>query len=74
MSYNTKFLGLSSDVKFYIKGYNTYDAVFTNEFCFGYDDYNELYLLNVYQIKSGIKFASIEIARGLYAYWSVSLE
>lgn len=75
VAYNTKFLGTSADDNFRIKGRNTRDAEELDEICFGYDGkYKQLHLLNVYQTKSGLKFASTEIVMGLYAYWSVSLD
>lgn len=75
VSYNTKFLGTSTEDNFCINGCNTKDAKLLNEFCFGYDDkYKQIHLLHVYETKNGTKFASIELLMGLYAYWLLSLD
>lgn len=75
VAYNTKFLGVSQDDNFRIKGRSTRDAKPLHEICFGYDgNYKELHLLNVYEMKSGLRFAATEIVMGMYAYWSVSLD
>ena len=75
VAYNTKFLGTGTDDNFRIKGRSTRDAEELDEICFGYDGkYKQLHLLHVYETKSGLKFASTELAMGLYAYWSVSLD
>ena len=75
VAYNTKFLGVSQNDNFRIKGRSTHDAEELDEICFGYDGkYRQLHLLHVYQMKSGLKFATTEIVMGLNAYWSVSLD
>ena len=72
VAYNTEFLGVSANDKFIIKGKDTQEAECLDEFCFGYDMYDQMHLLDVYITSSGIKFASTEIMMGVYGYWLVT--
>ena len=73
VSYNTKFLGVSSSDNFIINGESTRNAKSLNEFCYGYDKmYEELHILNVFETTSGIRFAAAEIAMSVYAFWEIS--
>ena len=72
VAYNTKFLGYNYDDNYIIRGQSIKNSKSLNEFCFGYDGtYEQLHLLHVYETKSGLKYASIEISMGVYAFWEI---
>ena len=74
VAYNTKFLGVSSNNDFSIKGHKVKNSRPINEICFEYDgQYHQLHLLNVYETDFGEKFASTELSMGIYAYWEITL-
>ena len=69
--YNLQFLGHSMTDEYIINGESTKHSVSTNEFCYGYDEYGELQIINVYKTEKGTRYASIERSMSVYVYWRV---
>lgn len=72
IAYNTNFLGVSSSNDYIIRKKSTKNSKSMGEFCFGYEKkYNQMHILEVFQMPDGIKYASTELSNNIYGYWEI---